>query len=442
MSEYLERQNEEAACQQRIHEEEQRKIWTPPSILEQCCLQWLSHGPYQMIRNGSSMVSVTSRGCSGCSKAHPKITLGFNDDDTGVATASVSHALDPFAHFFENLQESSQENALEYRLNGLLSNHYERIKQKFGAHMVSVEHKALVASQRAYKRQLEQNDLEQAEKKRKVLGDAAPVNLLESVLEISYNHSLRDLLDIADIAWMRTSCKAMGRIAARMASHRMRAVKLSYTAFIPTCDSDLNGFEMCDPPFRPLSPRAISTDISVLCPGEPQKSIRWSYCKDDDPSDIRIEVYIDRERSAIPEKCTLFDGHSNHLEVAAYLIESRNFQKEGEIRDAQSNVQNCVNMEGSLKYRVNSCSLDDRFLGYTTSHGEMSLQSIAFTFNDFLGVYLRMRLHAAKQKYNSSKIKNPADKIYIKALAKAAREAPGNVDSFRSMVGWENVYGA
>ena len=78
MSEYMEKQNEEEARSQRAFDEEQRKIWTPPSLLERCCIPWLASGPHRMVRTGGNMAAVTSRGCSGCcSRDHPKITLDF-----------------------------------------------------------------------------------------------------------------------------------------------------------------------------------------------------------------------------------------------------------------------------------------------------------------------------------------------------------------------------
>ena len=81
MSEYLEKQNEEQSRQQLEFDAEQRKIWTPPSLLERCCLQWLACGPHRMVRSGGNLAAVTSRGCSGgCSKEHPKITLDFKEE--------------------------------------------------------------------------------------------------------------------------------------------------------------------------------------------------------------------------------------------------------------------------------------------------------------------------------------------------------------------------
>jgi len=436
MSEHLEKQNVESARQQRAFEDEQRKIWTPTSLLEQCCLQWLSRGTYQMIRSGNNLASVTHRGCSGCSKAHPKINLDFVG---GVAMASISHELDPFKHFFKDnpIVKTLEDQPVKYQLNGMLSDHHKRIKQKFGAHLVSVEHRALSASQRAYEKQLEQEEMQQAAKKRKVMGEAAPINLLESVLEICYNNSIGEYLDVADIAWMRTSCKSMGRIAARMARDRMRAIKLLYAAYSPTqesgsCVSKMNQLEI------PLSLDMAAADLSVLCPGEPQKPIDWRCCGDNDVSSIiRIEIYLNRDQSAIPERSILFGNHYWHddLEVARYQIDSRNFREEGEVCKAQSNVQ-----EENLIYRVTSFDLDESLPGITYSQGKINLQSIVFTFDDLLGVYVRMRLYKAKREYSLSTIKKSADKEYIKALAKAAREAPGDACSFRGMTGWGSVY--
>jgi len=415
MSEYLEKQKEEEARHQRTIEKEQRKIWTPESILERCCLPWLAHGPHQMIRSGGNLASVSSRGCSGCLKEHPKITLNF---EGGVATASISHALDPFLDFFGEMPQSTETQPLKYHLSGPLSNHHERIKQKFGKHLVLVEHKALASSQRAYEKQLEQDDMEQAAKKRKVLGKAAPINLLETILEICYNHSLCDHLDVAEIAWLRTSCKSMGRIAAWMARERMRSIKFSFDAISQKC-SITQGLE--------YSPQ------SILRPSEPQASITWSDHDGDDSAPVEITIHL--EEVATPERSILFK-YPGRLEVARYLLHMQRFGEDGVYR-AKSQVQNQNDMEGSLEFRVHTPSSEQRGIRVC---GEINLQSIAFTFNDFLGVYVRKRLYKAKQKYHSSAIKKPAEKAYIKALAKAAREAPGNADSFRGLKGWNDVY--
>jgi len=188
----------------------------------------------------------------------------------------------------------------------------------------------------------------------------------------------------------------------------------------------------------PLSLDMAAADLSVLCPGEPQKSIDWRCCGDNDVlSIIRIEIYLNMDQSAIPERSILFENHYWHdnLEVARYQIDSRNFREEGEVFKGQSNVQ-----EESLGYRVTSFDLDESLPGITSSQGKIILQSIVFTFDDLLGVYVRMRLYNAKREYSLSTIKKPADKAYIKALAKAAREAPGDARSFRGMAGWDSVY--
>lgn len=436
MSEYLEKQHAEEARHRRAFEEEQRKVWTPPSLLEKCCMQWLAHGPTRTVRSGSNLASVAYRGCCGCLKEHPKIALDFME---GVATASISHAFDPFVQLFTQLPEAVKVQPLTYQLkNGLLSDHYETIKQKVGAHLVSIEPKALAASRRYYEKQLEQNEMQREAKRRKVLGGAAPTDVLLTVLEICYNHSLCDHLDVADIAWMRTTCKSsMGKIAARMARDRMRGIKLSYTSYSPSWDTDFDGFEMNDPPHRRLLRDTTTASLAALCPRDPQQPISWDY-SGDNPSHVRIEVHLDKkENSDIPERRVFFSKYTKHLEVARYLIDSRQFHEEG-VYKSFSQVQN-RDEEGSLEYRVTLCVLDENFFGRTSSHGKINLESVKFTFGDLLGVYVRMKIYKAKQKYNRSPIKNPVDKSYIKALAKATREAPGNVNSFSGMEGWDHI---
>ena len=188
------------------------------------------------------------------------------------------------------------------------------------------------------------------------------------------------------------------------------------------------------PPHRPLA----ASSLAVLHPNEPQKPLRWRYGQDD-PSHVKIEVHLEGTQTDIPEGHVLFE-YTDQLEVVKYIFDSRNFHEVGTY-NAKSNVQNQPNVEGSLKYRVTSCNLDQSFLGESSSSGYLDIQSILFTFADLVGVYVRMKLFKVKQIYNASSVKKPAEKAYIKALAKAAREAPGNASSFRGMEGWNDVYG-
>ena len=441
MSEQIEKQNEEAAREQRAFEEEQRRIWTPPSVLERCCLPWLSHGPARVVRRGPDAASVASRGCSGCARAHPRIALDFRD---GAATAALSHALDPFARFFDGLAAASGDGPRRYRLAGLLSEHRDALERRFGAHLVSVARRALAASRRACEQELERDDAERAAKRRRIAGEAAPVDLLETALEICCNHALRNHLDVADIAWMRTTCKSMGRVAARLARERMRSLTLSYSTYIPMWDIDgaSDRSEMSYPQFQQMSLDATATHPLVLNPREPQRpiTIQWGH-RPDGTSDVRVEMYLSKTMNAtIPERNLLFQSNKD-LEVARYLLDSRRIREEGEVHRVRSNVQSRIDAEGTLEYRVAACQLERSVLGDTSTSGVILLRSIAFGFGDFLGVYARLRLHQAKQKYRTSAIKTPADKAYVRALAKMAREAPGNADSFRGMGGWEDVYG-
>ncbi|KAL7540720.1 hypothetical protein ACHAWF_006769 [Thalassiosira exigua] len=428
MSEYLEKQSEEAARHRRAFEAEQRRIWTPPSVSEGCCLDWLAHGPHRAIRTGGNLLAsvASSRGCGGCSKAHPRIALAA-DGEGASATAALSHALDPWTRFFEGASDATRVRPLTYRLDGLLSDHRERIEGAFGSHLVTVDRGALAASRRARERRLARDDERRAAKRRKALGDAAPADLLARALEVCRHHSLRDHLDVADIAWMRTSCKAMGRIAARMARDRMRGVELTYRGAVSTGRCHCNGR---DKPFGKLS-RVDNDDLFVFRPEVPL-AIDWSGRIRDEF--LRIDIVLDQRRLAdMPENRLLFPEASKRqrLAVTKYFIEIRDIislRDGGELFKIQSNVQSRpMRREAS---NVGSCMSADR------SHGEIGLRTVAFAFHDFLGVYVRKKLAAAKQKYNSSQVKNPADKAYIKALAKAAREAPGNADSFRGMEGW------
>eukprot|EP00578_Thalassiosira_sp_NH16_P032780 CAMPEP_0181082046 /NCGR_PEP_ID=MMETSP1071-20121207/3416_1 /TAXON_ID=35127 /ORGANISM="Thalassiosira sp., Strain NH16" /LENGTH=484 /DNA_ID=CAMNT_0023163613 /DNA_START=311 /DNA_END=1763 /DNA_ORIENTATION=- len=471
MSEYMEKQNEEEGRRQRAFDEEQRKYGRRPPFWNGAASRGsLASGPHRMVRTGGNdMASVSSRGCGGCcSKDHPRITLDFIEED-GVATASISHALDPFVHYFGKLPGTVETTASSqkisssssrhhhrhpppssprtYELRGLLSEHRAALVRKFGAHLVSVEHGALAASQRSHEGELERDDATRAAKKRRVMGEAAPAALLDGVLEICYaNRTLGDNLDLADIAWMRTSCRAMGRIAARMARDRMGSVRLSYR-IAPVWVEDGSSLGGMDSQARTPNLRANnSTSPHVLHPYEPRETIRWRARSRSNPLQIGIRlnplmigvrVYLERDHADVYENGVLFPGNADRLEVAKYDIITQHIENAGlGVYRARSNVQDQNNVEGSLECRVTACALEDNSTGGTNSDGEMIVQSIAFTFDDLVGIYVRMKLHEAKKRYNSSSVKKPGERNYIKALAKAAREAPGNASSFRGMQGW------
>ena len=423
MSEHLEKQREEQARRREDLERQQRERWTPSSLLEGCCIQWLAHGPHQMVLSGPSsiMSSTTYRGCSGCAKAHPKVTLAFDDE---MATAELSHGFDAFNQYFDGLKEATRLSPLRYKLGGDLAGHHEALKSKFGRHLVVVDPKALSASKRHCERMLEQDDQKQAAKRQRALGEAAPTELLDSILEICYNSSLGELLDIADIAWMRTSSRVIAKYAAKMAMQRMSSINLSLVPLVPRRYAGPPSCHARHPGFKARKRRYLTTDSSPNDYGS-----RWR-CKDrdftlsfDNPDEphVKVSIFLEKEGSSIPEKDILF-GCLERLEVLNYVF---GFHP-GVEWDARSQTQG-VSELGTLQ-------------GNFTDDCEAEITSLQFTFTDLLGVFLRKKLSKAKEVYMNSPLKKPADKAYIKNLAMAARMAPGNAESFRGMFGWDRIY--
>ena len=82
MSEWMVKQQEEAAEQLSQLEEETRKRWTPTEILDTCCMSWLRDGP--------EILGIQGRGDKGCSG-----TCGYEKKEkesvlsVGTATAIV-----------------------------------------------------------------------------------------------------------------------------------------------------------------------------------------------------------------------------------------------------------------------------------------------------------------------------------------------------------------
>mmetsp|Transcript_11033 Transcript_11033/g.25107 ORF Transcript_11033/g.25107 Transcript_11033/m.25107 type:complete len:451 (+) Transcript_11033:264-1616(+) len=435
MSEHLEKQREEQARRREDLERQQRERWTPSSLLERCCTQWLAHGPHQMVLSGPSsiMSSTTYRGCSGCAKEHPKIALAF---DNGTATAELSHGFDAFVQYFDGLREATRLKTLRYKLGGDLSSHHEALKSKFGRHLVTIDPKALSASKRHYERMLEQDDQKQAVKRQRTLGEAAPTELLDSILEICYNNSLRELLDIADIAWMRTSSRVIAKYAAKMAMDRMSSIKLTLLPLVPKRDEHPKCSIFGN--FEARGRRHLTADLNPNDCGS-----RWR-CNDgvftmavenQDEIWAKISIYLERKGSTIVEKDILF-GRLNRLEVLKYGINTSPFHPEtggDEIEwDAPSQTQQggeFGTLQGECEFRCDS------------EEYRIDVTSVQFTFTDLLGVYLRIKLRQAKEDYMLSPVRRPADKAYIKNLAESARMAPGNAGSFRGMFGWDRVYG-
>jgi len=137
----------------------------------------------------------------------------------------------------------------------------------------------------------------------------------------------------------------------------------------------------------------------------------------------------------LPEKDLLF-LLSDRLEVARFRIDPRVVGGLG----VHATVP-----ENRLTYEVTSSEKEERATTDTDTSAKMQysgcfrLLGIKFDFKDLLGVYVRKRLPLAKREMQEVRVKRPVTRVekeYVKALAKAAREAPGNADAFEGMKGW------
>ena len=443
MSEWMEKRQEEAAKKMAAVEEEQRKIWTPNEVFDQCCTQWLADGNEILgLQPGQA-----SKGCNGgCGKAHPRITLDFQN---GQTLATLSHELDPFLKHFDDLCAQGlarRNNASNYELTGFIPTHHEKLKQSItiGSHLVKVSTQALASSKRAQERRMEHIELEQKAKRRKVQGAAANSDLLDQVLEICYNYNLYEHLDLVDIAWMRLSCKIMAKYAARMATSRFRDIRLSY--------SMLKGGEDCLLPptghreqenvvlFSQGVNSIIGKDyeevtvshapLSLTGPPDrfgPENDVdmKWSALAETRTVHL-VRIYLEGAQTnavikKLPERDLMF---SSPLEVARYEFDC-------------GGLQNAVPATTSSSVFGIGCSPG------RTPNGDILWDTVYFrfyyvdfTFRDLLGVYARKKFRHEKQKMQKMKHKTNAIKDYVRALAKEARAAPGNENDFAYMTGW------
>jgi hypothetical protein len=124
-----------------------------------------------------------------------------------------------------------------------------------------------------------------------------------------------------------------------------------------------------------------------------------------------------------PERDCLF---LEQLEVARYYIHPHGLSEGVHTMD---------------KFTCEVTATDDRELptNCVQYRGSFRVREIKFDFGDLLGVYVRKKLPLEKQKMQDIGQKRPvtrSEKEYVKALAKAARDAPGSSSAFRGMKGW------
>ncbi|KAG7362776.1 hypothetical protein IV203_026136 [Nitzschia inconspicua] len=481
MSEFMEKQAEYAAAAKTRLETEQRKIWTPTEILEVCCIPWLSDGSEVV---GHRTNHHVSKGCSGgCGKNHPRITLQF--DNVNGSSAVLSHSLDPFVQYFEELcsqglasrvnpeqvDESSGDSNGDspvfhpkriYRLVGFLNDHGERLRQcsRFGYHLVKVSPVAMAASRRAHDRHVEQTEELERHKKRKRIETAVGSttherNLFETAMQICYDQgALSNNLDVLDVSWMRlTGDRMLSKLAAKVATTRLRRLRLTYTAaLLGTCSDDggvtRNCFDSenfinirCGP--YPLQNSYDNPGLFV--PITDDQWITWENDGDDDCAPrslaslfLRISIRLEGtdplsmvSSNGPPEMDCLFQ---QPIEVGWYHIELlKRYSGSGAIPEGQLSVSSEQTPCSKLTVQVPSRGLEYR-------QGSLSVFSLNFEFHHLLGIYARKKLPLAKQRMMEIKKHRPvtrAEKDYVRAIAKAARQAPGTGErTFVGLDGW------
>jgi hypothetical protein len=426
--------------------------------------------------------------------------VGTTTESTEVCSAVLSHPLDPFLQHFQELckQGLAREkyekpsgswgfsivgdvpakqtsSSRTYYLTGFLQGHVEKLKQssRFGFHLVKVSPAALAASKRAHERQLEQEEelTRHAKKRRRtqVVGvdkngdgfcmlkqdDNAP--LFEQALQICYdNRSLADHLDVAEISWMRLcGNRTMAKIASQLAAIRLEQVCLAFSVLVkgkissqsfarPGDENDSEGRiwihrEEYFPFFEqymvigsrlPLTPSP--DNISMFIPEEQNQQFQWENENEEDDSPhfrALIRVYLEGTNPLTanqepPEKDCLF---KKRLEIARFRIDPEGHGlREGTHKSA------C----GKFTYEVSPA-------GINAKGGCFTLKSFEFGFHDLLGIYVRKKLPLAKQNMQDIKRERPITRVereYVKAIAKAAREAPGGGErAFRGMLGWRAI---
>lgn len=423
-------------------EKEERRIWTPSHIFESCCPLWLKDGPEILGHRGQG-----AKGCSGgCGKAHPRITLDY--DNARGAVASISHELNPFLRYFDGLCDQGKAARLDstddgsskcYHLTGFLQAQTEELQKSFiPTHLVKVSPDALAASRRAHQQQTDHSEVERVAKRQKAQGSSVDMNLLESAMEIACNHCLPEHLDVVDIAWMRLSCKPLAKFASKMAHARLEQTPLEYTVFdYESCSTnDEEGEEGEGHHYltqkmialnQPLSlSKTNNTGKNLFIPKEP-RSLEWE--PDTDGLEkveyhhgnlLTITIRLGSPSRNLPESDCLFDPTDNVL-VGRYDICSRQLLHQGE-RTIKEN----------FTYRLEHAhaTVPDSITGGNPSsvprdRRHFSVQAMKFGFTELLAIYARKKLPLAKIELGKIRQKRPvtaAEKNYVKALAKESRE--------------------
>mmetsp|Transcript_28218 Transcript_28218/g.40894 ORF Transcript_28218/g.40894 Transcript_28218/m.40894 type:complete len:485 (-) Transcript_28218:114-1568(-) len=218
---------------------EQRQIWTPSHIFNQCCVKWLADGDPDLDEDDDGYFDEYScrNGCDGsrCDRDHPRITLRFDASD-GATVATVSHRLGPLLQYFNRrVSEGTAwpHGSTEYQLNGYIRENLTDMcsQDEFGGHLVKIKQGSLDASDSAQRGEQEQ---EEREKKRQRVGEHGrnePFALFEETFDIVTQERLQVDLenDFMSLFCLRSATKYLKKVATTIALKKITTLSLSLT---------------------------------------------------------------------------------------------------------------------------------------------------------------------------------------------------------------------
>ena len=518
------------------------------------CIQWLADGPevphHDSLRGGCS---------GGCGKFHPRLVLDWNNEHSHgiVLLEQGAEALVPFQNYMQKLcqqdmatcipneplqnsdivpdsKHSCSSSTPSYRLTGFLLEHLTTLNQQAASqgdkanalrnHLYKVHNRgALEASKKAHEMWMEQQDFEQAQKRRKLAEDTdnhMHTELLTKVLSICYNTgALSRHLNVIDIAFMRCASTLFRGYARLLSEEKMKALlRPSFKVYehitLYPCQEEEEKFPIVIDPLNPS--RGFRSGISIFqlldhqvrgqqqggFPMQPRRVVDKEGTDESstDGSIPRLSMtFIPQSDSEIPFmtgsnmsmlRRSIIENYRGHLyrigflqeglgacpwlEVARFWLDSRDYTTAQEIsvtaqygiplsakfylkpvEETRTNaeergtenpegqdeeterVENPENEQGDDESEGN----DDDYDPWVKLTTQVELVDVSISFGDLLGVHVRRELPCAKAHLKEIQQQRPAtrsEKDYVRALAKAAREAPGNgADTFRGMDGWD-----
>ena len=210
---------------------EGRRVWTPRQERRCCCVKWLVDGHLRSPSDKSYRSYSPRNGCDGrCRRDHPCIMLQF-DVNQNATIAHLSHALDPFVHFFETNVSRGQAKRLGH--NTYFINDYMRriesalcLHDGFGSHLVKVENQARELSDAAQKSELEMTETREIERRRIEDTDGINKTLFEkAALTLLNQPMIRN--DLVTLQCLSKSCKFFRDEITLIAGMKMETLNLS-----------------------------------------------------------------------------------------------------------------------------------------------------------------------------------------------------------------------